>query len=288
MVNHMPQRKLLALGLSLLAMGATGCSEPMTGLGGGGKAPVSVTLLVNEDASDVAAGEAADAGPAVVEGYGTLRGRIVVEGGVPELSPVLAKGAPTKDAICSENAVPNESVQGTNGGLANVFIFLKRAPNVEVPPPPSEPVVLDQKGCKFVPHAFLVRVGQPIKIINSDPVAHNVRITAVSLSANNILQGNDTNGIEVTYERAERLPVRSQCDIHAWMEGWHLAVDHPWCALTAEDGTFEIPDVPAGEMEFVVWHERLGYIERSLTVEIPKDGEVEKTLTVESGKLASN
>jgi hypothetical protein len=67
-------------------------------------------------------------------------------------------------------------------------------------------------------------------------------------------------------KQAERLPVQIGCDIHPWMRAWVVVVDHPYVAVTAEDGTFSIKDLPVGEHQFRIWHERVGSIEKSLTV----------------------
>jgi hypothetical protein len=162
--------------------------------------------------------------------------------------------------------------------LANVFVFLRKVPNVDVPPPPSEPVVIDQQGCKFVPHASIIRVSQPLKMINTDPVAHNVKLTGFAMAFNSTIPGGDKTGVETSYKRAERGPIPMNCDFHGWMSGHQLAVDHPWAALTKEDGAFEIRGVPAGKMEFVVWHEKAGNINSKWAVDIPPDGETSEQI----------
>lgn len=43
--------------------------------------------------------------------------------------------------------------------------------------------------------------------------------------------------------------------IHPWMSAWWLILDHPYFAVTDEDGNFTIRDVPTGSQEVVVWHE---------------------------------
>jgi hypothetical protein len=205
------------------------------------------------------------------------------------LPPLLAQGAPTKDAICSQQAVPDESVVvGPNNGLANVFIYLKKVPGGEIPPPPAEPGVIDQHGCRFLPHAAVFRVGQEIILKNDDPVAHNTAFSPQNAAAfNSIISGNDRSGIPYKYAKPEAVPVRAKCDIHAWMGSYHLPLAHPWGVVTGEDGSFEIKGVPGTTVEFVVWHEKADYISRSLKVTIPVDGEIEQEITVDAAKLAA-
>jgi hypothetical protein len=92
-----------------------------------------------------------------------------------------------------------------------VFVFAKKLPaGVKAPPPPTEPVVIDQQGCKFVPQAMVFRVGQPLLMKNSDPVSHNVRTKGLTTPINQI-QG---------LTRTESGQVRGRSGCH-----WH--VRHP-------------------------------------------------------------
>ena len=72
----------------------------------------------------------------------------------------------------------------------------------------------------------------------------------------------------MTYQAAEKLPVAIKCDIHPWMIAYQLPLDHSFAAVTDKDGNFEIANLPAGEHEFVVWHEKTGYLERKYKVTI--------------------
>jgi len=198
--------------------------------------------------------------------FAAFKGRVRVDGSVPSLPLLKAAGDPmVQDKICVVKAIPDESViVSPSGGLANVFVFAKKlAAGVKAPPAPTEPAVLDQQGCRFVPQAMVLRAGQPLLMKNSDPVAHNVRTSAIAMSINQILTPNNTTGLAVTYKRPEKMPVQTKCDIHAWMLAYHFPLDHPYAAVTDADGKFEIPNLPAGDWEFVVWHGKAGNIERS-------------------------
>ena len=194
------------------------------------------------------------AAAAVTESTGTefaaFKGRVTVAGSVAAVAPLKAAGDPgVQDKVCVVTAIPDESVVvSADGGLANVFVFAKKLPaGVKAPPPPAEPVVIDQIGCRFVPQAMVLRVGQPLLMKNTDPVAHNVRTSALAMPINQIISPSNTVGIPVTYSRPEKMPVQTRCDIHAWMVGWHIPLDHPYAAVTGPDGAFEIKDLPAGD-----------------------------------------
>ncbi len=71
------------------------------------------------------------------------------------------------------------------------------------------------------------------------------------------------------------------------MDSYHLVVNHPWAAVTGPDGSFEIKGVPAGKMEFVVWHEKALYVNRSLKVDVVPDQPFEvPVIKVPAAKLA--
>jgi hypothetical protein len=53
---------------------------------------------------------------------------------------------------------------------------------------------------------------------------------------------------------------------HPWMTAYILVADHPYTAVTGDDGTFVIEDVPPGTYRIRMWHEgvRLANIVPSL------------------------
>jgi hypothetical protein len=287
----MPHFKQFAFGtLALTLLPLWGCEQ---GLGGGAYTESSVKLIVSDTSGGSAPlveGNGGGTAATASDGQGTIKGRVVIEGTAPALAMLLEKGAVTKDAICAVNGVPNESViADASGGLSNVFVYLKKAPKGTVLPAlPPVVVSFDQKGCIFVPHAFVARVGQTINLKNSDTVAHNVHTFSKGNPLNSAMKGEDIVGTNLVYAEAESLPIRTICDFHAWMDSYHLVVDHPWATVTGPDGSFEIKDVPSGKMEFIVWHEKVGYVNRSLKVDVLKDQTTEvPVIQVPAAKLAT-
>ena len=213
-------------------------------------------------------------------GVGTLKGRVVFEGTPPTLPPLVQKGQAVKDAVCSKEAVPDQKlVVDGSGGVANVVVFLAKAPpGAVIPPPPTEPAVLDNHGCHFVPHLLLARVGQEVKILNDDaPLQHNTHIVSQRTAEFNTTIPKE--GRELTYKRPEPEPCEVKCEIHSWMRGYFFPTDHPFVAASGPNGDFEIKNLPAGPHSFRVWAEgAVGhYLERNLAVTI-KPGE---TTTIE-------
>jgi len=57
------------------------------------------------------------------------------------------------------------------------------------------------------------------------------------------------------------MPVPIACNYHPWESAFVLPRDNPYAAVTKMDGTFTISKLPVGELEFQVWHEKIGYLQ---------------------------
>lgn len=286
--------RVTVLSVAVTMLAATGCSE----FGGGSTVVPDVTFLpadLSGDAvaADTGAGAGGDA-PAAAEagGVGTIVGKVVFEGTAPGLPPQFVNGADIKDKeVCAAVDVPDERfVMGADNGVANVFVFMKKAPKgAPEMAVPSEPVIFDQENCVFKPHCMLVPVGQTIKVLSADPIAHNTHTNpAKNNGVSSLVPPNDREGaLELKYTRAED-PFSVTCDFHAWMKAYHMPIDHPYGAVTDENGNFEIKDVPSGEHEFVVWHEAAAgnYLERRLKVTVGGGSPTEVKIAYPESKLS--
>lgn len=226
-------------------------------------------------------------------GTGTFSGRVVFKGSAPAVELLVKKGDPAaKDAaVCAAMDVPNEQlVVGADGGIANVFLFLAKAPaGGKGVTKSDEPIIFDQKNCRFIPHALALETGRTVKVLNDDAVLHNTHSYPVNGSNSAINSGikpNDREGIALTYTAPEKVPLAVKCDIHPFMIAYHLPVNHPYFAVTDASGKFEIKDLPAGDHEFVVWQEKKGFLERKYKVTVVGGQAVEKELSYDAAAFA--
>lgn len=273
-------------GVALLLVTGSGCGELVNGANSATTVKYrSASKEAMAETTAVAAAATTDAAPGE-GGVGTLKGRVVYVGNYAPLPPLFAKGGAAKDAsVCGAEAIPNESILVKDGGLANTFIYLDKPPKGATIPAVGDPIVFDQKICVFTPHAMVMRVKQTMKILNADGAAHNTHTYPKKNTAfNSVVQPNDRNGVDLIYGQAEKEPFTVGCDIHSWMTAYHLPLDHPFGAVSAADGTFEIKDLPAGKHEFKVWHEAGKMVEKAFVVTI-KPGDNEVTINVPASKL---
>ena len=275
-----PAASRILVAVALLTTVITGCSE--IEFGGGATVVPKVTILPPDLGGEKAAasgGLVAATGGASIDAAsigkpGTLTGRVVLVGAASSLPFMFVKGADIKDKeVCAAVDVPDERlVLGADNGVANVFVYLKKAPNgTPKLVPGTVPMIFDQKNCRFLPRCMVVPIGQTVSVLSDDGVAHNTHTNPQkNQGVSSLVSPNDRVGnLQLVYSRSED-PFSVTCDFHTWMKAYHLPLDHPYGAVTDENGNFEIADLPAGEHELVVWHESAKgqYVERKLKVSV--------------------
>lgn len=199
--------------------------------------------------------------PACADEWGTLKGRFVLGG------DAAAPAALTVDKdveVCGKHKlVAEEFVVGEGKGVANVVVFVrdkkvKVKPELAAAAKEAKPV-LDNINCRFEPHVLFVQAGQELTIKNSDTVGHNSNIATVkNAPSNNLIPAGGE--VKAKFTADEAVPAQVTCNIHPWMKGWLVVRDNPYAAVSKADGSFEIADLPAEEVELQFWHEKAGYI----------------------------
>ena len=209
---------------------------------------------------------AAAAWPRVTFAASTITGTVTFDGKAPALKP-LAMDA---DPACAKKhtaPVPNEMlVLGSANSMANIMVYVtKGLPSGKTWPAPKTPVVLDQKGCQYIPHVMGIMVGQPYKILNSDGILHNLHALPKINAGFNKPMPATVKETGVSFDKPEPLfPIK--CDVHPWMQAYISVFTHPFFSVTGTDGKFTISNLDPGTYEITAWHEKLGTQTASVTV----------------------
>lgn len=193
---------------------------------------------------------------------------------------ITLKGTPPKevniglDPLCgrlhTEGVTTQHYVVAGDGGLKDVFVYIKEAPGGKAyePPAGAKTPVLDQVKCIYTPYISGVMVNQEFIVRNSDPLMHNVHATPKAEGNKEFNVGQPVKGMEykASFPKREVL-LRFKCDVHPWMFAYVGVMDHPWFAVTNEKGEFKLPaDLPAGEYTLVALHRKAGELTQKITV----------------------
>jgi len=197
-------------------------------------------------------------------GTASINGTVSYEGAVPNLRPLQMDADPGCAKKHSEDVMPEVLVLGEDNSMANVMVYVKGGLSGGSYPAPAEPVVLDQRGCRYSPHVVSVQTGQSFKILNSDGLLHNVHGLPEKNTPFNKAMPAAVTESQYTFDKTEIFKVK--CDVHPWMGAWIGVFSHPFHAVTGTDGAFTIDGLPAGSYEVEAHHERLGTLTAQVTV----------------------
>lgn len=173
-----------------------------------------------------------------------------------------------QDPACTLGATNySEGYVVNHGGFANVFIYVKDGLGNRVYAAPTQPVDIDQKGCRYEPHVIGVMAGQPVRFTNSDPTMHNIHMTptVAGNQAVDISQPPGHEQDERTFHEPElMIPVR--CNNHPWMQAFINVAANPFYAVSDASGRYVIKGLPAGTYTLVADQENLGQKIATVTV----------------------
>ena len=226
---------------------------------------VAVSACAGGEKKDAAAGAPpANALRVDAATAGTVIGRVSFEGTPPQ-NPIAKI---TGDPMCTTanaGGLAFENYVVKDGGLDNVFVHVKDGLGNYHFDTPSEPVKVDQQGCRYVPHVVGVRAGQPLEVSNSDATIHNVHaVPSVNREINIPQPSKDQR--DVTTFTAPEVMVPLKCDLHPWMNAYVGVVAHPYFAVTTDGGRFELKNLPPGKYTIEAWHEKAGTQTQEVTI----------------------
>lgn len=193
----------------------------------------------------------------------SLKGNVRYSGTPPERK----KYTVTIDQyICGENKLAGDLVISPSNGIMNAVVSLEGVAAGTKGAKIRAPVKMDQKECVFTPRVVVIQSGGTVEFLNSDRLLHNVKGGGKENSPFNRAQPH-ARSISIAFRNPEIL--RVDCDLHSWMRGWVVVADHPYYAVTNEEGEFAFDNVPPGKYQLVVWHETLGTVRQEVTVPQP-------------------
>jgi hypothetical protein len=161
-----------------------------------------------------------------------------------------------------------------NHQLANVIVYLRGDPlDLNSFETPTSDIMLEHRGCRYVPHVLGLRTGQTLKVVNSDRTVHNTHVVAKDNPEWNQSQPPGAADLETRFASPEVF-FRIKDNQHPWENAYVSVFSHPFFAVSATDGTYRISGVPPGQYTVVARHEKFG----EQTVEVFLAGSEQKTL----------
>ena len=242
--------RVLTLGLALAVTMACGGSQETSSTSAAPDSPAGAPAGMKVDASKA----------------GNVTGTVLIDGVAPKNLPIKMNADPVCVKEASGTQLAETFVVSSDGkNLGNVFVYVKDGLGNYVFDTPTETAHIDQKGCRYHPHVFGVRVGQPIEISNSDPTLHNIHAMPKENTEFNTAQPLQNMKINHTFDKKEVM-VPFKCEVHGWMNSYVGVLDHPYFAVTSDSGKFELKGLPAGTYTVEAWHEKLGTQTQSVTL----------------------
>jgi plastocyanin len=209
---------------------------------------------------------ARERGGAQTQGAGEVKGSILFHGAKPHQLELSM----TPDPVCaSEQIGPVYDEDGqvnANGTLPNAFVYVKAGPVRQNYPPPSTPVILDQVRCAYKPHVLGIMVGQPLKVLNSDPTSHNTRVVPKNNRPWNITQEPGSQPFTKRFIHPEVM-IAFVCNQHPWMKAYISVTSNPFYAVTGQSGTFTLTNLPPGRYTLEAATATFGTQDKQVTVE---------------------
>ena len=187
---------------------------------------------------------------------GDVTGKISFSGNAPKPARIMMNADPVCVKQHKTPVVGEEVVVNTNGTLKNVLVYVKEGLGSRKFDPPAGKLEFEQKGCQYTPHVLGIQVGQELEIVNGDPTLHNVHSLSKENAQFNVAQPKQGMKLTKKFDKPEVFKVK--CEVHTWMGAYIGVFGHPYFAVTSDDGSFKLKNLPAGDYTIEAWHEKYG------------------------------
>jgi plastocyanin len=202
--------------------------------------------------------------PSTNAGAAVIRGVVKFAGTVPAAKVISMSADPSCAKQHPAPFLAKEVIVDSKGQLQNAIVFVSDGLGDRTFDPPTEPVVIAQKGCLYQPHVLAVRTNQPLEVVNNDSTAHNIHPTPANNREWNKAEAPGTK-VEEAFAR-EEIAIPVKCNIHPWMKGYIAVFNHPYFVVTKDDGSFDLSNLPPGTYTIKAWHEKLGTATQTITI----------------------
>jgi len=194
-------------------------------------------------------------------------GTITFKGTPPaEINIAPLKNDPSCGSMHKDMPTTHFYVVGPKGGFADVVVALKGIRGKSTGPA-AKPLVIEQKGCLYLPYVSACQTGQKVVVKNLDPVLHNVHVTPKNPGNAEENRAQLPHGPDLTFMfNAPENFVRFKCDVHPWMFAYVSVFDHPFFSVSGKEGNYRIHDVPPGHYTVVAMHRKAGTVEKRVDV----------------------
>lgn len=143
----------------------------------------------------------------------------------------------------------------------NAVVYIERTSKASYPAPAKGPDV-DQINQEFIPFVTPVVKGTTIDFLNSDNTGHNI----FTPDGEKWDAGVFNKGEKYKYTFSKEGVYTLLCKLHPSMIAYVIVLQNPHFAVTGEDGSYHIDNVPAGEYSLKLWHERKNADPQAVTV----------------------
>ena len=184
---------------------------------------------------------------------GTIRGVVTFTGTAPA-RPKLRRDS---DPFCEKTVKLAEDVVVTGGKLRDVVVRIKNG-TAGTHAAPTTPVTITQRECTYAPRVIAAMAGQKLAVANADATYHNVHGWLGTRTLWNDSQPAGAPQITKSDVGKAGDVLELRCDVHPWMHAFVVVHDHPFFAVTGDDGAFTLTGLAPGTYSVEAWHPTLG------------------------------